>query len=521
MRSVSPAWGALLRMGRRQVRRNRLRSLLIVALIAIPVAAVSLVDVLVRSNPLSPAQRVESVLGGADAQVRWYGAGPIEQSPDGDNFNQDANAAAGGAAATGSANSGAPASGSANSGVPASGSAGGGAAPAIKPPTTGQVQAWLPGPGIISPDRSRPVLIKTEAGAISTSLSALDLTVAGTRPAVSLVAGDWSAAAGGVALSDDLARRAGLAVGDTLTLRRPRAELKVVAITHAKYGGTGSATVSPAVFTALPGATQDNQESLSWTVSRPGGVSWADVVRLNQHGLQVMSRQVLLDPPPRSEVPYYRQGGGAQPGASTMVTVAVAVGMAILQLALLAGPAFAVSARRRRHDMALIAAIGGNRKVLRRTMLAESIVLGVLASGLGCTVGIGAAIGYRAVQPGVLGPLRLHWLELAGTMALGLLSAVAGALLPAVSAARLDVVAALAGRRGATRAPWRLSAVGMGAVVLGFVAGGFGTSQSQVLYIPARAGAVRARRGRPDPGHAEPHRTPGAPATGGFPDRAA
>lgn len=462
MNRLSPAWTALLRMGRRQVRRNRLRSLLIIALIAFPVAAVSLADVLVRSNPLSANQRAESVLGSADARLEWYGSGPILQAPDGDNVTDDSGAGA--------------------AGYPgAAAEPAGGAAAIPRPPTTAQLRSWLPGPGLVLPDEARPVLVTTRAGAISATLSAIDLTKPGVRPAVTLVAGTWSAA--GITLGEDLARRAEVSVGDRLTLRRPQATLTVVAITHSKYRRTGFAAVSPATFAALPPPADSDQNFPSWTVTRPGGVSWADVVLLNRHGLQVVSRRVLLNPPPRSQVPYYLHGGQDSANATTVTTVAVGVGMAILQLALLAGPAFAVSARRRRHDMALIAAIGGDRRVLRRTMLAESIVLGVLASALGCAAGLGVAIGYRAVHSGILGPLRLNWLELAGIMALGLLSSVAGALLPAISAARLDVVAALSGRRGTTRAPWRLSAVGVAAVVLGFIAGAAGASQSQLLLI--------------------------------------
>lgn len=455
MTAISPAWTALLRMGRRQVRRNRVRSVLIVALIACPVASVALADVLIRSNPLDARQRAESMLGNADARVRFYGDLPILQTLDGLEAG------------------------------PTLPGFGFGAAPEApsSPPTTAQLRSWLPRSSLIQAELSAPALLEARVGATSIQLTGLDLTVTAARPALTLVAGSWSAGPAEVSLSEDLARIAGLNVGDTVTLRQPAATLKLVAVVRDRYASLGRfAAVSPATLATLfPDAR--SADPIGWTVVQPGGVSWSEVLALNQHGLMVTSGAVLLDPPPRSAVPYYRR---LQPAAGTSkiaVAIGVGVGLAVLQLALLAGPAFAVSARRRQHDLALIAAIGGNRKILRRTLLAESLVLGVLAGVLGCGLGLAVAVAYRSWHTCVLGPLRLHLGELAGIAVLGLLSAVAGALPPAHWAARLDVVAALSGRRGATRAPWRLSLLGLLSVAAGFGAGAVGAAQGQLLLI--------------------------------------
>nr|MDQ2957675.1 hypothetical protein [Actinomycetota bacterium] len=436
MTSTAPAWTALLRMARRQVRRNRLRSILIVALVAFPVAGVSLADVLIRSNPLDARQHADQALGNADATLQFFGGGPVLQTPAGTSYS----------------------SGGSDSPVDST------------PPTVATIKSWLPGSTLVQPDSSLSVLIKTPAGALSSSLTGLDLSMASTRPALNLVAGRWSAGPGELTVGDDLARSAHLSVGDTVTLRRPAATLTLVAIVHARYDNQFRfAAVSPTTLAGLA-TGQDQPDQISgWTVVRPGGVSWADVLMLNKHGIQVVSRAVLLNPPPRSQIPYYQVPENSSSGKRAVVTVAVGAGLAILQLALLAGPAFAVSVRRRQHDMALIAAAGGDRKLLRRTLLAEGLVLGVLAGVAGCLLGVAIAIGYRSWHHGVLGPLRLHPVELAVTVLLGVLSALAGALLPAHWASRLDVVAALSGRRGATKAPWRVSLVGLIAVVAGFV----------------------------------------------------
>lgn len=461
---ISPAWTALLRMARRQVRRNRLRSVLIVALIALPVASVTLADVLIRSTPLDARQRAEKLLGNADARLRFFHDEPIIQSPDG-----------------------------LQAGVNLPGFAFQTVGPGVPPrsrPTTAQLRSWLPRSSLIQPERSAPAVLKTRAGATTVQLTGLDLTVAASRPALTLVAGAWSAGAAEIILSEDLARTAGLSVGDTVTLRRPAATLKLVAIVHDRYATPDRfAAVSPATLATLVPATPPGDpnswmdDPVSWIVVQPGGVSWNDVLALNQHGLLVTSRSVLLDPPPPSAVPRHHQQQPAADPSRIAVALGVGVGLAVLQLALLAGPAFAVSARRRQRDLALIAAIGGDRKVLRRTLLAESLVLGAVAGALGCALGIAAAVAYRGGQNAILGPLRLSPAELAGIAVLGLCSAVAGALLPAQWAARLDVVATLSGRRGAVRTPWLLSLLGLLGVGAGLLAWAIGVSRYQLLVI--------------------------------------
>src|SRR3954471_24523632 len=80
------SWTPALRIARRGVRRNLGRSILIAALIAIPVAGATLVDVLARTLS-APAREAERTLGAADAELGSQ-AGPIvkhqrgEQSPD-------------------------------------------------------------------------------------------------------------------------------------------------------------------------------------------------------------------------------------------------------------------------------------------------------------------------------------------------------------------------------------------------------------------------------------------------------
>jgi putative ABC transport system permease protein len=299
MTFLGPAWTALLRMGRRQVRRNRLRSALIVALIAVPVAVVVLADVLWRSDPLTKQQKANEQLGGADALLQFTGF-KVLQSPDGTNY-------------------------------------GGSSDTAIRAPSLDGLHQLLPGAVAISPVVSRTVVFTTPDGAISGAVSGRDWSDPRVRPAVTLVNGRFATGPGEIALSDYLARVIAVSVGDQVQLKRPQMSFTVVGITHDRFEAKSVHTdVSPAGFAPL--ATKEDATPSSWFASIPGGLAWPDVLRLNDQGFMVVSQAVLLNPPPRSAVPFYQKWGAQAPSTKSVATgIAVGVAMALLQLALLAG----------------------------------------------------------------------------------------------------------------------------------------------------------------------------------------
>ena len=181
--------------------------------------------------------------------------------------------------------------------------------------------------------------------------------------------------------------------------------------------------------------------------------------------------------------------------------IALIVVMALIEVVLLAGPAFAVSARKQQRSLALMAATGGTPKQSRRVIVAGAVVLGSAAAVVGVALGIGVA---RLLQPLLqsrsdnwFGPFEVPWLHLAGVAGFGMLSAFLAAMVPAHLAARQDVVAVLAGRRG-DRAPSLKSPL-LGLVLLGVGIGGsaFGAAQGAggefaiaVSAIPAVLGMI-------------------------------
>ncbi len=175
-------------------------------------------------------------------------------------------------------------------------------------------------------------------------------------------------------------------------------------------------------------------------------------------------------------------GQGPSPAAA-----GTALTLIIIQLALLAGPAFAVSVRQQQLSLAQLSANGADARALRRTVLAQALALGAVAVLIGATAGIGLAVLVTALGrnlwPGGLGPLEVRLDAVLAAAVIGVVSALVAAWAPAWTAGQTSVVGALGASRGSTGYPWRRALVG----VLAFAAGSklldFLTSTSgQVFY---------------------------------------
>jgi putative ABC transport system permease protein len=206
-------------------------------------------------------------------------------------------------------------------------------------------------------------------------------------------------------------------------------------------------------------------------------------VQLNALGATVLSRAVLEDPPADSEIPDEIRGWSAGNDTATVAVTVLVVVMALLEVVLLAGPAFAVSARRQSRSLALMAAAGGTPRQSRRVVLAGGIVLGGVAAVLGVCLGIAAG---RAVLPLVqrfsstwFGPFDIPWRHLVGVAGFGLLSAVLAAVVPAWIASRQDVVAVLAGRRADRPVSLRSPVLGLVLVGAGVAGSAYGATTHQ------------------------------------------
>ncbi len=244
-----------------------------------------------------------------------------------------------------------------------------------------------------------------------------------------------------------------------------------------------------------PGSFGDDfrgqDDTRDWLV---GGdpLPWADVLAINAQGGLVYSRAVLEDPPPvleAAEEMGYDTGYG-----DYLAIVSLIIVMALLEVVLLAGPAFAVSARRQARTLALMAACGGTPRQARRVVLASGVVLGAAAALIGAVFGVLLGL---ALLPFVqrfstvwFGPVEVNWLAVAIVAAFGLLSAFLAAVVPAWLASRQDVVAVLAGRRGDARPSARtpilgviLLGVGIALSVFGIKGGEFAIALGAIVAV--------------------------------------
>ncbi|MFZ0158934.1 MAG: FtsX-like permease family protein, partial [Kineosporiaceae bacterium] len=440
MLAPASSWRAALRIARRDALRHKGRNLLVAIMVALPVLAVSAVDVLYRTSSLEPADRIAVELGTrAQALVRGVGS-RVEQSTDG----QQSSTVDDGTAASFASAASVPLE-QIEQRLAALTSAGDRLVHTIE---------WFGAPRLRVSGRS-----------IAASWWEVDLAEPELAGLYTTISGRSPAAAGEIAVSEALADHAGLHPGDTLDVPEAarsqaaaggKARLSVVGVVRETADPAGEMIIGP-TGTLLPEAERSlGASSGSWYVTGPVPVTWPDVMRFNAIGALVVSRAVLLDPPPADRVPFESHRGqySGESGTGTLAAgVAVAIALALLQIALLAGPALAVGARRNQRMLAVVISTGGERRHARRIVLANAFLVGVAASLAGAVAGAGlGALAVVVLRSGghlVSPSIDVSPLDLAILVTVGALTALAAALVPARQAARLDVVAALTGRRPA------------------------------------------------------------------------
>ncbi|GAB2809468.1 hypothetical protein GCM10022221_03550 [Actinocorallia aurea] len=157
--------------------------------------------------------------------------------------------------------------------------------------------------------------------------------------------------------------------------------------------------------------------------------------------------------------------------AADFAVYALVAAMAVLQVVLLAGPAFAVGLRRQRLLLAQLAAAGGTPGHLRAVVLSAGLLLGAAAAVLGTAAGLLVSAVLRpALSDGMdFAPWRFDVTQIAVTAAVAVLSGLAAAYSPARQAGRTDPAAVLAGRRDEPRASRGLPVLGIVLIGAGLV----------------------------------------------------
>lgn len=448
-------WRVALRLARRDAWRGKGRALLVICIIALPVAAVSGVDIYTRAvvaardEVSAPAHALGS---SADALIYAGEGGAVIQST-------DARTTSGGD---------------------------GGAVPTA----SSIVAALPPGSRLASLGSERGVVVEAGSWGVGGTVTIQDVT----DP---LVSGLWvvrdgrlPATIGEIALGPAEARRLHAAIGTTVRVSTLGADSQSRSLIVV---GTAEPVGNSAVGVVLPGSVPEDAAPPvhGWAAETSRDLTWSDVRAVNRLGAFVTSRSVLASPPSFCAPGLLCLDSGVVPGATSLeapptqiqldeaarvaAEATVILVLVVLQIALLAGPAFAVQLRRRQRELGLVGASGGDAASLRRTVLASGVVLGLIGAA------VGVAIAWTAVWvPGG----QFAWAPFAeaerislGVPALppetiaivlvGVIAALSAALVPALAAGRGDVIDTLRGRRP-------LPPVRRAAPLLGLVMGGIG-----------------------------------------------
>ncbi|WP_346620624.1 FtsX-like permease family protein [Blastococcus montanus] len=451
-------WRLALRIARRDARRAKGRTALVLLMIGLPVLAVSAADTFSRTVDVSAAEARPALLGGADARITADHRTPVRADP--------------------------------SSGEIVSSEG----APGPEPWSRAEVAAALPaGSRVVETVHGR-TRYRTDSGYARVNALAADPGDPLLSGTLELVEGRLPGRAGEVAISPQLAER-GLAVGQELALTRDDVPARIVGVVRQPRQFTGVLLLVPAERADLLVRT-----GATFYADVPGGLDWPAVQDLNRQGLAVLSREVAEAPPPAAA---WQPSGGWSTGPDAAgVAVLALIGVSIvLEVVLLAGPAFAVGARRQRRDLALLAVGGGAPADLRRVVLASGLFLGGVAALLGAALGAGLGVLLVPVVGAFVelaaGPVEVPVPDLLGLVAVAVLAGLLAAAVPASQASRSSVVDALAGRRRQVRTSWRspvlgllLAAAGLALVALGARGTELGIAGGAVLLVLGVVAAI-------------------------------
>ncbi|MEV0152254.1 FtsX-like permease family protein [Micromonospora sp. NPDC050686] len=438
--ALAGSWRAALRIARREARRARGRTALVLAMIALPVLALTFVAVSYDMAELTRAEQLDRRLGEADAALRPVMDGRIRQDAWGDGYRQADDQ------------------------------------PLRRPARPEEVAALLPpGSRIVPVAHWVPFEVRRDGRDVSLNARALDLADPLARGRARLLTGRAPAGPTEIAVSERALSRLGTRLGGWVTVADGSRSYTVVGIVEFPDDLGDVIALHPAAVSRA-----DQTGEFGWMVDLPGPPDAALVRRLNDNGVLITARSaapgaVRLDQAPGLAAD--ELGNGLLIG-----------GLGLLEVVLLVGPAFAVGVRRRRRELALVAVAGGDAAQLRRVVLADGVVLGCLGAAIGVALGVAAAFAGRPLLEEYLlmarsGGYRVFPAALAAIALVAVTAGVLAALAPAWTAARQDVVAGLAGRRSAPPHRRRWLVLGVALTAAGSAVAAFGAARSQPTGI--------------------------------------
>lgn len=282
-----------------------------------------------------------------------------------------------------------------------------------------------------------------------------------------------------IAVSPSLARMAEIGVGRTLILETAGAK-EVVGLVE------NPANLRDLLVLAAPGP---GEPVANYLVGLPTGVT-------AEEGTRGFEDDDSTDRPFFA----FSRAMAAYPLENRATAVFVLGGLALIEAALIASAAFAVSLRRRQRELGLLGAAGGEPRHLAASVLTEGLLLGLIGSVVGVICGLALAAGVGPWLDQLTGRrnppvvLTVQWPLIAA--GIGIVAALVAAALPARTASRVTIHEALSGRRPlpvpARRALWLGIAMVVGAFALTLLGASFRENDTEgtVSLLMLLCGAV-------------------------------
>ncbi|MEU0740261.1 ABC transporter permease [Streptomyces sp. NPDC006134] len=315
----------------------------------------------------------------------------------------------------------------------------------------------------------------------------------GERSTVELGSGHAPRGPGQAVLDEVTAGRAGVRIGDTLTVVAPPGSFPVEVVGIADF------------TTASPGAALlflDTPTAQARLLGDPRAATGISVDAAEGVGDERLKRRVAAALGPdaytyrtaaeQAESDVQRLGGFLDVLKWVMLGFA---GIAVLVGVFLIVNTFSMLIAQRTRELGLLRALGADRRQVRRSVLAEALLLGVAGATLGLAAGIGLAAGLIGLMNAIGMHIRstdlvIDWAAPVSGYAVGIGVTLVAAYLPARRAAAVSPMAALAETEAAgTGRPLRARAV------VGAVAGAAGAAALAGCAAASRTGAAASLLG--------------------------
>ena len=430
--SPASGWGAgglrtLARMARRSVMRNRLRSLLIVLLLAVPVAVAVGFSTVQRTNTVRPAEQVTSFYGGADFL-----------------FTSSSN---------------------------------------IMRPSSYDVQAAdidklvdeltaLPGASVMTNRFTIDWLNVTpyiSSSPINTvTVSDVDLTNPMSEGLLLVLEGSVPRAGDEVLLTREFAKRKGVELGDTMVMSNNRFTVSGIGVVPTDRNHLGMIVV-PASFDLLANGDQNVEHHIRVTLES----SVAGRGELLRLGIDTLGPDLQWTVQDAAQDPRL-SAGPINPEARPEQMSTLLAGLVGIEIALIAAAAFAVSTRRRVREFGQLLATGADGAHIRNLLLLEAGLLALVGVIVGMALGLLGASVVVAQEwiPASRWAPTLQWtpIDVIGPAFVALGAALLAAWWPASEASSVPITSALAGRLPTRTPRHRTPLVGMTTLGIGALA---------------------------------------------------